>query len=137
MWLPQVVVLPVTMTGTSGTAAIPGQPAATVVSYYAFSTTLAAVTADYDLVTIKLNNNSSTNYTYTVSVAPPSITFANLQWRGVGFIVPGLEFNVFGQAYIAGLTGLPTPAAGLQAWVGYSTTNTDPSTWSDWVPGSL
>jgi len=130
------LVVPVAITGNNGTATIPGQVASTVVSYYVFSTTLATVTADYDLVTIKLNNNSGTNYSYTVTAAPPAITWANLQWPESGLIQLGGDFDVYGQAYIAGVTGQPTPAPGLQAWVGYSTTNTDPSTWTNWVPAT-
>ena len=127
------LVIPVTFTGSTGTGTIPGQTAGTVVSYYAFSTTLPTVTADYDLVTIKFNNNSGTNYTYTVAAAPPAITWANLQWPENGLIQLGADFDVFGQAFIAGVTGQSTPAPGLQAWVGYSTTNSDPSTWTDWI----
>jgi hypothetical protein len=126
-------IIPVTVTGATGSATIPGQPAATVVSYYAFSTTLPAVTADYDLVTIKLNNNSGANYSYTVASPPPVINWANLQWPENGAIEVGGDFNVFGQALIPGVTGQPTPAPGLQAWVGYSTTNSDPSTWTNWI----
>ena len=131
-WLTSAIV-PVAFTGTSGTASIPGQASGTVVSYYAFSTTLATVTADFDLVTIKLNSNSGVNYTYTVGAAPVVISFANLQWPDQGVINPGMGFDVFGQAYIAGLTGLPTPAPGLMAWVGYNTANTNPSTWTNWI----
>ncbi len=91
------------------------------------------MTADFDLVTIKLNNNSGTNYSYTVLPAPPVIAWANLQYPGVGNITVGSAFLVYGQAFIPGVTGQATPAPGLQAWVGYSTTNTDPSTWTNWI----
>jgi len=90
--------IPVTMTGTTGTASIPGQPAATVVSYYAFTSTISGLTANYDLCTIKLNNNTGLNYTYTVTTPPPTITWANLQFPGSGNIVKGTTYDVFGQA---------------------------------------
>jgi hypothetical protein len=123
-----------TMTGANGQVSIPGQPSGTSVNYYAFSSTVTSLIADFDLYTIHLNNNGGTNYTYTVGTAPePEITWANLQWPANGAIEIGGEFNVFGQAYIEGITGQPTPAAGLSAWVGYSTTDTDPSTWTNWV----
>ena len=126
--------LTATMTGTTGTAQIPGQPSGTVVAFYAFTSTLAALTADFDLCTIHLNNNSGTNYSYTIGTAPePEITWANLQWPGSGSIELGGDFTVYGQAYIEGITGQATPAPGLQAWIGYSTANTDPATWTDWV----
>jgi hypothetical protein len=128
------LLLPVTVTGTSGTATIPGQVDGTVVSYYAFSSTLATITADYDLVTIRLNNNEGLNYSYTVAAPPPVISFANLQWPDAGYITLYADYDVFGQAYIAGQTGITGPAPGLMAWVGYSTTNNDPATWTTWVP---
>ncbi|HNY03885.1 MAG TPA: T9SS type A sorting domain-containing protein, partial [Bacteroidales bacterium] len=118
------------------TAVIPGQAAGTTVSYYVFSSTLTGITADYDLVTINFNNNSGANYSYTVETPPPSITFANLQWPGQGQIIPRQDFDVFGQAYIPGVTGQAVPAAGLQAWVGWNSANTDPSTWTDWIIAS-
>ena len=127
------VALPLTMAGITGTVSIPGQPAGTVVSYYAFSSTVTSPASDYDMQTIKLNNNSGTNYTYTVSTPPPVIAWANLQWPGSGEITLGGAFDVFGQAYIAGQTGGTPPAAGLQAWIGYSADNTDPSTWTNWI----
>lgn len=49
---------------------IPGQPAGTTVNYYLFTTTVDASTitneSEYDLVTIDLENNSGSNYSYTV-----------------------------------------------------------------------
>ncbi len=123
----------VTVSGTSGSAQIPGQPAGTVVSYYAFTTTHSTVTADYDLLTIKLNNNNGLNFSFTVSGSSAVVTFANLQWPPVGMIWPGTEFNVYGRAEVPGITGQPTPAPGLSAWVGYSSTNTNPATWTSWV----
>ncbi len=126
-------IVPVALTGVSGSAQIPGQPAGTLVSYYVFSTTKTTVTSNFDMVTINLNNNGGLNYSFTVGTAAPAITFANLQWPGQGQIAPAADYFVYGQAYIAGLTGLPTPAAGLQAWVGYSQANTDPATWTNWI----
>jgi hypothetical protein len=118
-------------TGTNGTAQIPGQPNGTGVSYYVFSSTVASITGDYDLYTIKLNNNGGSNYTY--AVGDPVISWANLQAPASGTIAPSSPYNVYAQALIPGLTGQATPAAGLQAWIGYSTTNTNPNTWTNWV----
>lgn len=126
--------VPATVTGMNGIAQIPGQPGGTVVSYYAFTSTKQVINADYDLYTIHLQNNSGVNYTYTVASPPPVITFANLQWPASGIILPGVEFNVYGRAEIPGITGQTPPASGLQVWVGYNTTNTDPATWTNWLP---
>ncbi len=121
-------------TGTSGTVVIPGQAAGTVVSYYAFSSTVADLAADFDLYTLKLNNNGDLNYSYTVAPPPPAITWANLQYPASGAIETGDDFMVFGQAYIPGVSGQATVTPGLVAWVGYSTSNTNPDTWTNWIP---
>ncbi|MCX6266630.1 MAG: T9SS type A sorting domain-containing protein [Bacteroidetes bacterium] len=129
-------VVTVAMSGATGNAEIPGQLAGTVVSYYAFSSTIDLITADFDLLTIKLNSNGGVNYAYTVSTPPVVITFANLQDPPSGTIEPGQPFQVFGKALIPGITGLAIPAAGLEAWIGYSNSNVDPALWTDWVPAT-
>ncbi|NBP04862.1 MAG: T9SS C-terminal target domain-containing protein [Bacteroidetes bacterium] len=69
-------IAPVTMSGSTGTAILPCQSAGTVVYYYAFSTTKtsAQLSSDvstggqiaYDLATLQINNNATSNYSYTV-----------------------------------------------------------------------
>jgi len=128
------VAIDISITGTSGTASIPGQPAGTTVQYYVFSTTVSGITSDYDLYTIKLNNNSGTNYEYTVSGgSSPEIDWANLQYPESGTIVLGDTFDVYAQVFIDGITNPTGQATGVEAWIGYSTENTDPSTWTNWV----
>lgn len=124
----------VTMNGTSGTATIPGLPTSTGVYYYVLSSTLAGLTEDYGLCALQLNNNAGANFYYAIGTPPPpTITWANLQWPGSGEIETGGAYNVYGQVFITGVTGQATPAPGLQAWVGYSSADTDPATWTDWV----
>ncbi|HMM12428.1 MAG TPA: hypothetical protein PKE03_10080, partial [Bacteroidales bacterium] len=60
-------VLTFSMSGQTGTANIPAQSAGAVVEYYAFSSTVSGISADFDMQTLKLNNNSGSNYTYTVA----------------------------------------------------------------------
>ncbi|NVO19358.1 MAG: hypothetical protein HXX13_06640 [Bacteroidetes bacterium] len=127
-------VLPVSMTGTTGTVIIPGQPDGTTVACYAFSSTLSSVTGNYDMVSIKINNNGGVNYSYPVG-APP-ISWANLDSPASATINPGQTVNVYSQVYIAGATGQSTAAPGVQAWIGYSLSNTNPNTWTDWVAAS-
>ncbi len=77
------------------------------------------------------------NVTFPVYPAPPpQIGWANLQWPATGNITPGQEFNVYGKVWIQGVTGGTTPATGLQAWVGYSTQDTNPDTWTNWIASS-
>jgi hypothetical protein len=128
--------LAVSMTGTSGTAIIPGLPAGTFVSYYAFSSVISPITADYDLLTLKMNTNGGINYFYAVTNPTPVITFANLQYPPAGTIDLGQAYQVYGRVGIPGITGLPVPAPGLEAWIGYSTSNSDPALWTDWIAAS-
>ncbi len=53
-------------TETSGTAVIPAQPEGTDVEYYVFSTTISNPTSDFNLISINFDNNSGSNYTYSV-----------------------------------------------------------------------
>lgn len=127
----------VDMAGTTGTAGIPGQAEGTTVSYYVFSTTVADITADYDLYTIKFNNNADQNYSYTVEgTAPASIGWANLQWPPNGEAAPGANFNVYAQVFAETITEAVGQGAGITAWIGYSTSDTDPATWTNWVPAT-
>lgn len=217
-WSTSSVVL-FSMTGSSGTATIPGQAAGTTVKYYAFSSTVSGVTGNYDLYSIRVNNNSGSNYSYsvgglsneaeiltftlpqqtspavinsaagtvtievtygtaltnltpaiaissgasinpasgtgqnfstpftytvtaqngtttklwTVTVTAVGITWANLQHPGSGTIMLNVNYDVYCQVYVPGVTGQSTPAPGMQAWIGYSTSNSNPDTWTNWI----
>ncbi|MBK7215157.1 MAG: hypothetical protein IPH88_18075 [Bacteroidales bacterium] len=64
-----------------------------------------------------------------------SINWANVQWPGTGTITVGSGYDVYAQAYIGnGISAAGGATYGLQAWIGYSTSNTDPSTWTNWIP---
>jgi hypothetical protein len=88
--------LPITMTGTSGTATIPGMAAGTTVSYYAFSSTVPAITDNFDLYTIKWNTNGGVNYAYTVSQAAaiPTLSEWALILLGVFLLGVGVFYIV-------------------------------------------
>lgn len=65
-----------------------------------------------------------------VSASPltDELDYYNLQFPATGTISAGQEFIVYAQAYEAGLTDVTSgQAPGIQAWIGYSTANTDPS----------
>ncbi|ALO15848.1 hypothetical protein L21SP5_02215 [Salinivirga cyanobacteriivorans] len=65
-----------------------------------------------------------------------TIDWANLQWPDAGTITQGEEYNVYAQVYKAGVTDAAGQGAGIEAWLGYSTEDTDPSTWTNWVPAT-
>jgi hypothetical protein len=136
-WVTSTAIKSVQITGNMAYVDIPGQATGTVVSYYAFTSSIDNIQANYDLLTIFFNNNEGANYSFTVVGTVPAISFANLQWPQSGMILPGVSFEVYGQVYIPFVTGQSTPAPGLQAWVGYNGTDTDPSTWTNWVSASF
>lgn len=130
--------VPVNMSGTSGTAAIPGQASNTQVDYYAFSSSVSGITSDFSLYTMRYNNNADANYSFTLgSPPPPSIGWCNLQWPPNGSIDVGQNFTVYGQVWLNGVTDQPGQGVGMQAWVGWSETDTDPSTWVNWAPATF
>ncbi len=57
--------------GTQGTVNLPGQADGSIVSYYVFTSTVASITSDFDMYTIRFNTNSGSNYQYSVASAPP------------------------------------------------------------------
>ncbi|UOE41943.1 T9SS type A sorting domain-containing protein [Chryseobacterium suipulveris] len=66
-----------------------------------------------------------------------TVDWGNLQWPASGTITMGGNYEVYGQVYKAGVTEPAGAGAGINAWVGYSTTNTDPSTWTNWIPATF
>lgn len=52
----------------------------------------------------------------------------------------GPDVTIYAQVYEAGLTdvapNITGQAPGITAWIGYSTTNTNPNTWTNWVPAT-
>ncbi len=69
-------------------------------------------------------------------VEPYQVDFCNLQFPGVGTITLGDNFAVYGQVFEPGVTPGAGQGPNITAEIGYSTTNTDPSTWTDWIPAT-
>ncbi|NVO19537.1 MAG: T9SS type A sorting domain-containing protein [Bacteroidetes bacterium] len=119
--------------GTSLTALTP----AITVSAGAGINPASGVSRDFtSSVTYTVTSEASTQKVWTVTVttaAPPSFDWANLQWPPNGNIQPGQEFFVYAQAFEGGVTNSPGQGSGVQAWIGYSTENTNPNTWTHWV----
>lgn len=87
-------------------------------------------------VSYTVTSEAATTKDWAVNVTvapPPSFDWVNLQWPGNGAIQPGDEFFVYAQAYEGGITPGSGQGAGVQAWIGYSTENTNPNTWSNWI----
>jgi hypothetical protein len=65
-----------------------------------------------------------------------SIGWANLQWPGSGEIFLYQDFDVYAQIYVEGITEQTGQGEAIQAWIGFSTDDTDPATWDNWVPAT-
>jgi hypothetical protein len=69
-------------------------------------------------------------------MVPAKITFANIQSPATATILLGASQDVYARVYAQGLTGTQGDIPNLQVWIGYSTTNTNPNTWTNWVLAS-
>lgn len=78
------------------------------------------------------------DYTLVVTAAPSDLPdYVALQWPPTLNIVQGGSGTVYGQVYEAGLTdvapNIAGQAPGINAWVGWSDTNSNPNTWTNWT----
>jgi hypothetical protein len=60
--------------------------------------------------------------------------FANLQGPATITLESGQTAMVFAQAFEEGITESAGAGEGINAWIGISNENTDPSTWTTWIP---
>jgi hypothetical protein len=67
-----------------------------------------------------------------------AMDWCNLQWPDAATIDASQDVTVYSQGYEPGVTNADpnAPGAGSDVWIGYSTTDTDPATWTDWVPAT-
>lgn len=71
--------------------------------------------------------------------ALPTIGWANLQWPPSATINVGDSVDVYAYVWVDGVTNVGSPGAGIGAWIGVSSTNTNPATWdsSAWIPANF
>ena len=62
-----------------------------------------------------------------------SIPWANLQWPPDGSICPSGSFNAFGRIFVDNVTQGAGAGQNITAEIGYSTSNTNPNLWTNWV----
>jgi hypothetical protein len=95
-------------------------------------TPVEGVTTDY-LGSTRTNTPSMGAYEFPIA----NIGWANLQWPGTATITLGGSVTVYGQIWVDGITNSPGAGFGIQAWVGYSTENSNPDTWTNWVASTF
>ncbi len=80
-------------------------------------------------------NGCSKSSTQTVSVVfSNALDYVNLQFPGAASFCQGGSLTAYGQIYEPGLTEAPGQGAGVVAEFGYSTSNTNPASWTNWQP---
>jgi hypothetical protein len=85
-----------------------------------------------------ISTKPANNQVFTFT--PPSnelMDYVNLQFPGTATISYGNNATIYTQGYEAGVTEAAGPGAGVQAWIGYNSTNTNPNTWTNWVPATF
>ncbi|WP_162128177.1 T9SS-dependent choice-of-anchor J family protein [Flavobacterium phycosphaerae] len=74
----------------------------------------------------------------SVGALPNPLDYVSLQSPATATIAQGGNVTVYGQVLEAGLTDVTSgQAPGIQAWVGYSATNTNPNTWTNWTAATF
>ncbi len=67
---------------------------------------------------------------------PNTIDWANLQFPSTAAICATGSATVYGRVYKAGYTSVAGADASMTVQIGYSTSNTNPNTWTNWVAAS-
>jgi hypothetical protein len=80
-------------------------------------------------------NDMSIDDIYIYQTPTDAVDWGNLQWPPNGTIFPQNTYVSYGQAWEPGVTDMTGQGAGLNAWVGWSNSNTDPATWptGNWI----
>jgi photosystem II stability/assembly factor-like uncharacterized protein len=65
------------------------------------------------------------------------INWCNLQEPPIHTMSIYDSVEVFARVFVDSITILPGPCYDILAWIGYNTENTNPNTWSNWVPAEF
>ena len=82
--------------------------------------------------TITYTNSVGCSTTLTVTISD-ILDWANLQFPGSGTICEGGTYTIYGQLYNTGVINTPNPGqeTGVTVEFGYSSSNTNPTTWTN------
>jgi hypothetical protein len=87
--------------------------------------------------TIEITSDDADEGTYTFAVQGNGTSTDEVDWAklitGNGNIVSPSTFEVSTQMWENGVTNTGSPGTGLQVWIGYNSTNSNPNTWTNWI----
>lgn len=96
-------------------------------------TPVAGITTDFEG---GARNGTAPNIgAYETTQTPVTVDFCNLQ-TGNTTIREGQAPVFYARVFKDGVTNAAGQGAGIECWIGYNTSNTDPSTWSNWIQAS-
>ncbi len=76
----------------------------------------------------------TTHLHYYADRGAKTLTKWNLQFPQSAMIAVGNSATIYGRTFGLGVTDSTGPGPGVQAWIGYDSSVTNPSTWSTWQP---
>ncbi len=80
---------------------------------------------------------SPTSLRYYAMFGNKQITECNLQYPQSGVITGTGTFTVYARVFSLGVTDSTGQGSNVVAWIGYNDSNTNPSTWTTWVPATF
>lgn len=85
-------------------------------------------------ITFTANCGTVANLTGTIKVNSYLVEYANIQFpKKPQTILLGDQLDIYAQVKITGITDSPGHGSGASGWLGYSTSNTNPNTWTNWT----
>jgi hypothetical protein len=77
--------------------------------------------------------NGETNVSGVLTITNNDITWANLQFPSDATIGYGGSADIYARVFVPSVTPTAGASAAIQAWIGWSTLDTDPATWTNWT----
>jgi hypothetical protein len=140
---PNIALAPITIstTGATGIGTATGLPAGVTASWSANVITISGTPSApgvYSYTIPLIGGCGNVNATGTITISDV-LDFVNLQFPATATICATGSFNAFGQLYNTGAINTePAGAApGVTVQIGYSASNNDPATWTNWVNASF
>lgn len=117
-------------------------PVVAAAGWYEYSFELPASTLGsgrrvFFRATSKYGNNIFVDKITVEQVMNTVVDWCNLQWPLTHTMVEGNTVDVYAQAWINNVTNLAGATPLLECYIGVSTTDTDPATWTNWIPATF